>query len=134
MSYTNENDALHILSSVAWGGTTIKGAKGIRQAKDIRRNIIKADGSLGPTARPVQDIDASAVVRFLDGNGIQSESSAAANLVATYKKANGGSATVTQNSMFASSWDIEAESPEGGFMWQQLYEVTGATITISISQ
>jgi hypothetical protein len=134
MSYTTELDALHILNSVTHSGTQIKGAKGVRQAKDVRRNVIKADGNKGPTARPVQDIDASAVVRFLDGNGIVAESTAAGNLVATYGKANGGTATVTQANMLASSWDLEAESPEGGFMFQQLFEAVGATLTMTVSQ
>lgn len=134
MSYTTEADAFHMLNSVAHGGTTIKGAKGIRQTKDVRRNVIKADGNKGPTARPVQDVDASAVVRFLDGNGIVAETTAAGNLVATYAKANGGTGTVTQNSMLASGWDLEAENPEGGFVYQQLFEVVGATVTCTVSQ
>jgi hypothetical protein len=134
MAYTSELNALHILNSVTVGGTQIKGAKGIRQAKDVRRNVIKADGNKGPTARPVQDVDASAVVRFLDGNGVVAESTAAGNLVATYTTAAGASATVTQNNMLASSWDLEAENPEGGFVFQQLFEVQGATLTMTISQ
>lgn len=134
MAYTNEQQAFHLLTSATFGGSTLKGILGIRMSKRVVRNPIRADGSLGPVARPVQQLDAMAVVRMLDGNSVQAHTAAAATLTANMKKCDGttGSANITY--MLPSDVDLEAESGEGGFAMQQLFEVETGTPALSFTQ
>ena len=134
MSYSTEVAAFHLLTGVTFGGTALKGARGVRHSKHVTRNPIRADGNKGPTARPVQEIDATTVVRFLDTNGIVAETTAAGSLIATYSRADGTSGTITIANMLASGWDFDGENPEGGMAVQQMFEVMGATLTITCSQ
>jgi hypothetical protein len=133
VSYTNEKQAFHRHTSSAFGSTTIKGVKGFRSSFDVRRNGISADGNLGPTSNPAQGLYQSSVLRFLDGNGVQSYSAVAASLVHNMTKADGTTGSITQTTMLAGSWDIEAESPDGGFVFQQNFDVEAATPSTSIS-
>ena len=134
MAYTSELQAFHMLTSVTHSGTQIKGAKGVRLSKHVTRNVISADGNKGPTGRPVQAIDATAVVRYLDLSGLVSETTAAGNLVSNFTKADGNTGSVTLNTMLGGSWDFDGENPEGGMAVQQIFEVLGATVTIGVSQ
>jgi hypothetical protein len=133
MSYTNEKQAFHRHTSSVFGSTTIKGVKGFRASYEVRRNPISADGNLGPTANPAQSIYQSSTLRFLDGNGVQAYSATAASLVHNMSKADGTTGSITQATMVASSWDLEAENPEGGYVFQQTYDVEAATPSTSIS-
>ena len=134
MAYTNEKQAFHRHTSSTFGGTTIKGVKGVRVSFDVRRNRISADGSLGPVANPAQELHQVSVLRFLDGAGIQSYSASAASLVHNFAKADGNTGSVTQTNMLAGSYELEAESPEGGFVYQQMFEVEAATPSTVVSQ
>jgi len=134
MAWSTTKDAFHMLTGITHAGGALNGAKGIRQSKQVVRNIINSDGEKGPTGRPVQSVDATAVARFLDLNSIVDEDTAAGNLVASFTKANGNSGSITQNSMLGGSWDFDGENADGGMAVQQIFEVEGSTLTITISQ
>ncbi|MCP4639450.1 MAG: hypothetical protein GY851_03405 [bacterium] len=133
MAYTDETDAFHRHTSTVHASTTIKGVLGVRTSYEVGRNPISADGALGPTAHPVQTLRQTAVLRFLDGNGVLAYGTAAGNLVHNFTAADGGSGSITQALMVASSWEMEAESPEGGFAYQQTYDAESSTPSYTIS-
>jgi len=133
MSYTTTADAFHRHTTSVFSSTTIKDVKGCRCSFEVRRNGISGDGDLGRTANPAQGLSQMTILRFLDGNGVQSYTASSATLTHTFAKANGNSGTYAQANMLPGSHDFEAESPEGGFVFQQVYDDEAATPSYTIT-
>lgn len=133
MAYSNTRDAFHRHTTSVFNSTTINDVTGCRCSFEVRRNAINGDGDLGPTANPAQGLSQMTILRFLDGNGVQSYSASSATLTHTFAKANGNTGTYAQSNMLPGSHDFEAENPEGGFVFQQVYDVEAATPSFTIT-
>jgi hypothetical protein len=133
MAYGNEQDAAHLLTGCTFG-SALTGLIGCRWSFDVNRVEHRADGNLGPTSRPANTLDLTAVVRTRNGNAIQAYTASAASLVFTFKKGNGNSITITLANMLPGTYDQEGDNDSGAYPFQQVYQCQTASPAVTITQ
>jgi hypothetical protein len=132
-SYASIGDSGARLTGVSFGATALTNPIGCRFSVEIEDDPRRPDGGLFPTQRPVMSVDARAVVRFLDGSAVQSYSASAANIVASFAEADGGSGSYTMGKFVPRSYDREAEPVPGGFPTQQEFRLMDSSLTDTVS-
>lgn len=134
MAYTDEKDAAHLLTSIVFGGTTIKGVRGGRWSFEVNRVEHRADGNLGPTSRPANLLDLTSVIRFLDGNSVQAYTASPATLTFNFKKGSGSTMSAALANMLPGTYDQEGDNGAGEFPYQQVYQCQTSSPAVTVTQ
>ena len=134
MAYTDEKDAAHLLTSITFGATTLKGVRGGRWSFDVTRVEQRADGNLGPTSRPANLLDLTSIVRLIDGNSIQAYTATPATLTYNFKKGSGSTMSAALALMLPGTYDQEGDNGAGEYPYQQVYQCQTASPAVTITQ
>jgi len=135
MAYATTADAGFRIATngLKHGSSTLTG--GIRSTleKIINREILQSEEENTPVSRPVDLVDCRVIHEFLDGSSFIDEGTAAANAIANFTTAGGGSGAVTLGPTVAGGFTATMARNQGGHQYQQEFLMEGTALTDTVS-
>lgn len=132
-SWATSADSGFRLTGFTHGSAAILGRIRAFVQKLIERELINHDGDNTPTSRPVDVIDARAVLGFAALEQSIAHTAAAASLAIAFTAADAGACILTVGNMVACGVDNTMQRRMGGFAAEQTFELEGSlTYTPSV--